>query len=185
MSQQKNGGYVGVDLDEFDPESVQTCAGLRSRSSNIGLLQNQARRHSQKAWSTSSSQLHVRTKDFWPRAVPQTKAFLRESSDDLKSILGLEQHSWRHLIGRFYTLFGPILFIGGTAAVLPLITAHRLYQVSDACQPDSGFYVGYDEYDIWDVAGFFQITLGFGEFPFSTAKTIDVGWDVSSYVESS
>ncbi len=181
MSQQKNGSYVGIDLDEFDPESVQIPASLRSRSSKISLLKNQARRHTKKAWSTTSPQLrNVLTKDFWHQALPQSRVFYRESLDDLKFILGLEHIVWRRFLWRFYTIFGPIFFIGGTASVLPLITAHRLYRVSDACQPDSGFYIGFGDYDIWDVSGFFQITLGFGEFTFSTAKTIDVGWDVGN-----
>ncbi|ETI21021.1 hypothetical protein G647_07364 [Cladophialophora carrionii CBS 160.54] len=63
-------------------------------------------------------------------------------------------------------------------AILPIISSHKLYPVRGACQPDSGFYVGFRDYDIWKLAGFFQIILGFGNFSFSMAKTIDVGWDI-------
>ena len=36
-----------------------------------------------------------------------------------------------------------------------------------------------NDYSQWNRRGFFQITLGFGRFAFSTAKFIDVAWDVA------
>jgi hypothetical protein len=54
------------------------------------------------------------------------------------------------------------------------------YDVSETCRPDGSFDVGiyYDVYNNWSPSGVFQITLGFGELPFSTVKIIDVIWDI-------
>jgi hypothetical protein len=158
-------------------ESVKTRASGHSRLSDIGLLKYRAHRRTDKAMLGASSRLRrVVARDFWQQAIPRSKSFFLEAFDDLKSIV-----DWRHSAWRLYTLLFPLLFVAGVASILPLVSSRRLYRVSDACQPDSGFYVGYQEYDIWDLSGFFQITLGFGEFSFSMAKTIDVGWDVSGF----
>jgi hypothetical protein len=171
------GSYVGLDLDEVDAESVQTRASRYSALSDTSLLKYHARRRTGKAVSNISSRLQqVSSREFWQQAVPRSKGFFREAFSDLKTIC--KTLRWRHLAWRFYTLFCPLLFIGATTAILPIISSHRLYRVRNACQPDSGFYVGFGDYDIWKLSGFFQITLGFGDFSFSTAKIIDVGWDV-------
>ncbi|KAJ9613136.1 hypothetical protein H2200_003077 [Cladophialophora chaetospira] len=170
MNQTQKGSYVGIELDEVDTESVNARASRRTRLSDISLLKYNARRRTGKVWSETHSGLRrVRSKDFWKQILPQSKVFFREAWADFKSLYPLY---------RLFTLLWPLLFIAGLAAVLPIITSHKLYQVSKACQPDSGFYVGFGEYDIWDLSGFFQITLGFGELSFSTAKLIDVCWDV-------
>jgi hypothetical protein len=52
-----------------------------------------------------------------------------------------------------------------------------------ACQPDGQFSLDSNDYDYWDVSGFFQVTLGFGDLTFTQAKVIDVVWDVVSDTE--
>jgi hypothetical protein len=49
-----------------------------------------------------------------------------------------------------------------------------------ACQADGNFYTNPNDFNYWHTLGFFQITLGFGNFSFTTAKVIDVMWDVVS-----
>lgn len=64
---------------------------------------------------------------------------------------------------------------------IPGIANTTSYDVSETtCRPDGSFDVGiyYDVYNNWSPSGVFQITLGFGELPFSTVKIIDVIWDV-------
>ena len=165
---------MGIDLEEIDAESVNTRASHRSRLSDISLLKYHAQRRTAKAWSRTDSRVRrVCSTGFWKQVLPRSKLFFCESWADLKSI-----GHWPQI----FKLLWPLLFIAGATTILPVISSHKLYQVSKACQPDSGFYVGFGEYDIWDVSGFFQITLGFGELSFSTAKIIDVCWDVSKSV---
>jgi hypothetical protein len=55
---------------------------------------------------------------------------------------------------------------------------HPEMQLPD-CQPDGTF--GYNsDYNIWDIAGLFQIELRYGSLSFTQAKIIDVVWDVVS-----
>jgi hypothetical protein len=177
------GAYVGIDLDEVDSPQVPTsAASLRSQSSSLSLLPGRTRKHSGFAAPRPSPKLrHMRIKDIWRQVIPQTKTFFAESFADLKAISGRNdlRKDWRHLVWRFVNVFFPILLIGMIIGILPVITSKKLYTINDACLPDSGFFVGFGEYNIWDASGFFQITLGFGEFSFTAAKAIDVGWDVS------
>lgn len=53
------------------------------------------------------------------------------------------------------------------------------YLLGDTCQPDGRF--GLDSYyNVWDLSGIFQITMGFGALSFSNAKLLDAVWDVVS-----
>ncbi|EXJ55471.1 hypothetical protein A1O7_08398 [Cladophialophora yegresii CBS 114405] len=179
-----NGGYVGVDLDELGPESVGTRANRSNYLSATSSLNHHVRTRTGKVTSEISSCLQqVLSREFWQQAIPRSKAFFREAFSDLKAVYQagcktLACVRWRHIAWRFITLVCPLLFIVITAAILPIISSPSLYQVRDACRPDSGFYVGFQDYDIWELSGLFQITLGFGNFSFSTAKIIDVGWDI-------
>ena len=46
------------------------------------------------------------------------------------------------------------------------------------CQPNGNFNTGLEPVSAWSPSAAFQITLGFGSMRFSTAKFIDVIWDV-------
>jgi hypothetical protein len=48
------------------------------------------------------------------------------------------------------------------------------------CQPDGKFYTNPDDFNYWHSSDLFQITLGFGKLTFTSAKVIDVVWDVVS-----
>ena len=169
----RNGSYVGVDLEDVDAGSTYTRPSQYSRLSDISLLKYHNSRRTRKVVVGASARLQrILSKDFWHQVPPQTKTFFGEAYADLKAI------GWGHYGWRFCTVFVPILVVIGLTLILPVITSRKLYAVNDACRPDSGFYVGYGDYNIWDLSGFFQITLGFGDFSFQNAKTIDVGWDV-------
>lgn len=175
MANKVNGSYVGLDLDDLETsESVRTHTSSYSRLSDISLLKYHAQRRTKKAVSGFSS--HARravSKDFWQQAIPRSKIFFSESFADLKT-LGCGHFFWR-----FFTILVPFVVVSSFVAIIPIITSANLYHVTSPCQPDSGFYVGFGQYNIWDLSGFFQITLGFGQFSFTGAKSLDVGWDVS------
>jgi hypothetical protein len=46
------------------------------------------------------------------------------------------------------------------------------------CQPNGNFNTGLEPASVWWPSAAFQITLGFGSMRFSTAKFIDIIWDV-------
>lgn len=55
-----------------------------------------------------------------------------------------------------------------------------LYKYSSigGCTPEGRFLSRIDtRYNIWGRSKFFEITLGFGAYPFSTVKLIDIAWD--------
>lgn len=175
MASKVNGSYIGVDLDDLDAAaSVRTHTSSYSRLSDISLLKYHAQRRTQE--SASSFLSHVRcvlSKDFWRQSIPRSKRFFSDSFADLKTV------GWRHILWRFFTIAIPLAVVVFFIAIIPIITSGNLYAVTSPCQPDSGFYVGFGQYNIWDLSGFFQITLGFGEFSFTGAKSLDVAWDVS------
>jgi hypothetical protein len=51
----------------------------------------------------------------------------------------------------------------------------------NSCRPD-GTFTPFTEsyYTSWSPAGFFQITMGFGELSFTQAKVVDIAWDLVS-----
>ncbi len=49
-----------------------------------------------------------------------------------------------------------------------------------ACTPTVVFSLTRDSADAWRGSGFFQVTAAFGSFTFTTAKIIDVAWDMVS-----
>lgn len=179
--------YVGVSLDDVetvdvDMRSVRT--GLSQTSgvsrfsqtsyrSNFSLVKTRAK--AQASYAASSFQDQVRqvfTVQFWRELPSQTKSWWHEVWSDAKTLrIG-------HQLYRCVNVTGPLVIIAALCVVIRLITKTDLYPVDEACRPDSGFDVGESEYNIWAPNGFFQITLAFGTLPFSTAKLIDVVWDV-------
>ncbi|KAK5059893.1 hypothetical protein LTR84_009776 [Exophiala bonariae] len=179
--------YVGVALDDIDTvdvdvRSVQTrfsqTSGF-SRSSQTSYLSNvsllRTRMKAQASIAASSLKAQIRqlfTVSFWRTLPSQTKTWWQEVWSDAKTLrLG-------HQFYRIFNFTGPLVVIILLCMVLKIITRKDLYPVDEACRPDAGFYVGDTEYNIFASTGFFQITLAFGTLPFSTAKIIDVAWDV-------
>lgn len=67
--------------------------------------------------------------------------------------------------------------------ILPLFGVTYSYGGGDVptfgfCQPNGKFNTGLEPVTAWSPSAAFQITLGFGSMSFSTAKFIDVIWDV-------
>ncbi|KAF1834814.1 hypothetical protein BDW02DRAFT_597817 [Decorospora gaudefroyi] len=48
----------------------------------------------------------------------------------------------------------------------------------EACMPDGSFSIDPSKYKYWSSSGFFEITLGSGNFTFTQAKVIDIAWDI-------
>jgi hypothetical protein len=67
--------------------------------------------------------------------------------------------------------------------ILPLLNVTFSYGGGDVytfgfCDPDGSFNTGLESVSAWRPSAAFQITLGFGSMSFSTAKFIDIIWDV-------
>lgn len=86
------------------------------------------------------------------------------------------------------TAFAGLAVLGGLATALVLLVrlsqidyAYEVLNGGQACGPGGKFspYLE-DEWEFWVVKDFFEITLKFGDFSFSTAKMIDVAWDIVS-----
>lgn len=170
--------YTKIGLGDFSSSKSHT-AGVRIHTSGIAIgeqdniatsiksrtkishLTSDAGRHVQHVWS----QDYRKTLPFL------TKLFWQETWADVGTL--------RHHFYRVWCFAIPFSIILALASALVLAALAATYALPEACQPDSGFYVGSDAYDIWNPHGLFQITLGFGQFGFSEAKMIDVAWDVS------
>lgn len=180
--------YVGVSLDDdidtvhVDVRSIQSSRTQASGSSrltqtsyrsNVAFFTSRAQGQASHAASSIKSNFkQLFTRRFWHTLPSHTRSWWQEVWADVKTMrVG-------HQLWRFTNIFGPIAIIVILIIVMKIATLQDLYPVYEACRPDSGFYVGDGEYNIWARDGFFQITLGFGEFPFSTAKIIDIAWDI-------
>jgi hypothetical protein len=67
--------------------------------------------------------------------------------------------------------------------ILPLFGVTYSYSSGDIptfgiCEPNGNFNTGLEPVSAWSLSTAFQITLGFGSMSFSTAKFIDIIWDV-------
>jgi hypothetical protein len=67
--------------------------------------------------------------------------------------------------------------------ILPLFGVTYNYIGGDVptfgfCEPNGNFNTGLEPVSVWSPSAAFQITLGFGSMSFSTAKFIDIIWDV-------
>jgi hypothetical protein len=67
--------------------------------------------------------------------------------------------------------------------VVPLLGLPFSYSGSEIpsfgfCEPDGTFNTGLESVSVWSPSKAFQITLAFGSMRFSTAKLIDIIWDV-------
>jgi hypothetical protein len=78
-------------------------------------------------------------------------------------------------------VFGVIVAL----TIVPLLGLPYSYSGTEVpsfgfCEPDGTFNTGLESVSIWSPSKAFQITLGFGSISFSTAKFIDIIWDVVS-----
>jgi hypothetical protein len=87
---------------------------------------------------------------------------------------------WIPLLWWLLAHLGTLAGVAILLRYLVLITTVPIFAPSGVCMPDGSFNAGLDPYNMWSSSGFFQITLGFGELSFGTAKFIDVAWDVVS-----
>lgn len=100
---------------------------------------------------------------------------LNATIQDLETLRTVE---WRTLLGRVVLHFPPIAALLGLFAGLLRVSFGRALTPSSACLPDGSFDPAYTSYNPWAAGGIFQITVGYGRFPFSTAKLIDIFWDM-------
>lgn len=66
---------------------------------------------------------------------------------------------------------------GLISALIILSEFYGVGHALSACHPDGTFSV-HNEYNSWEIAGFFQINTAFGRLTFTQAKVIDTIWDV-------
>lgn len=87
-----------------------------------------------------------------------------------------------------------LVWCGGLIATAVIINLQtQVWGNSElSCKPDDSFDTkpsvmrgSGDSYNYWDIAGFFQITLGMGHLDFTAVKVIDVLWDVVSIYSAS
>jgi hypothetical protein len=80
---------------------------------------------------------------------------------------------------RFLAWFGFICWLSALVAALTITSiSDPNSNVGVSCLPDGSLYPGVGKYNSFNTASLFQITLGFGEYSFGTAKVIDVIWDI-------
>ena len=99
---------------------------------------------------------------------------LKNAKEDVKTA------QWKIILWPICCHLSALSAIIGILAGLLVLATGTVFNLNCACTPDGAFGAGYESYNIWSISGIFQITLGFGELPFSTVKIIDVLWDVVS-----
>jgi hypothetical protein len=99
---------------------------------------------------------------------------LKNAKEDVKTA------QWKIILWPICCHLFALAAIIGILAGLLVLAIGTVFNLNSACMPDGAFGAGYESYNIWSASGIFQITLGFGELPFSTVKIIDVLWDVVS-----
>ncbi|KIW12230.1 hypothetical protein PV08_09506 [Exophiala spinifera] len=166
--------YVGVELDDIEPASGQPTDDNVDQSSLKTLLDSKNQRgiYTPVSDSLQGTKHRLSTQYLWRFIRFHTTTFFTEGFRELGAA------NSRHHAYQCCILLWPLLFVGGLLSILPVITSKKRYRDADACQPDSGFSVGYGTYNIWALSGFFQITLGFGRLSFSAAKALTVSWDI-------
>lgn len=103
----------------------------------------------------------------------QWKGATREVLEDLRS-----KRSWRPIFYFLSTCW--VAFLAFSISMLAISSYGTSLQQSDtsACKPDGNFSPYANTYNAWGSSGFFQITLAFGSLSFTSAKVIDICWDM-------
>jgi hypothetical protein len=97
----------------------------------------------------------------------------RAARDDVRSV------SWKPII---HWVMPMAWLVGLLAALIILLrSSSKMLRSEGACTPDGSFSLFPSRYNVWSSSSFFQITLGFGHYSFSTVKTIDIAWDIVSF----
>src|SRR5271156_4443104 len=92
------------------------------------------------------------------------------------------RRKWRSIVSHC----NAFCFVSGVLValiILPLSGVAYNYIGGDVptfgfCEPNGNFNTGLEPVSVWSPSAAFQITLGFGSMSFSTAKFIDIMWDV-------
>jgi hypothetical protein len=92
------------------------------------------------------------------------------------------RRKWRSIVNHCNACF----WVSSTLValiILPLCSVAYSYSGGGVpsfgvCQPNGDFNTGLEPVSAWSPSAAFQITLGFGSMSFSTAKFIDIVWDV-------
>ncbi|KAF6825230.1 hypothetical protein CMUS01_09902 [Colletotrichum musicola] len=154
----------------MDSTKSTTYDGASSTYSFAPLLVEDANPPKKKrnlVWSTQASRWWWRRR--WDRQ-DWKKAGLA-ALQDLKAFRWLAFLGWLFLLG----------WIAGLVFLLVMLASNPTsFSVSkkSACQPDGSFNLFTKGYNMWDISGFFQITVAWGTLTFANAKLIDVVWDV-------
>ncbi|KAK5033178.1 hypothetical protein LTS07_003479 [Exophiala sideris] len=169
----KKTNYIGVNPDDFEAKPERKSSSKYSHLSGSTLLKSKARGAGARLVSGALHGLTcIFSLEYWRPIVSRTKTFVQEGLIDLKTM------KWRRNSYLVWMFLWPILPMIALIVVLPIARSPSLYHPVDACQPDSGFRVSYDNYNVWGVSGFFQITLRWGLLSYTSAKIISVCWDI-------
>lgn len=99
---------------------------------------------------------------------------LKNAKEDVKTT------QWKSLLWPICCHLFALSTVTSILAGFLVLATGTIFNLNSPCMPDGAFGAGYEYYDIWSLSGIFEITLGFGELPFSTVKVIDVLWNVVS-----
>lgn len=96
--------------------------------------------------------------------------------DDIRSASWIRGSLW--FLAFCWTSCLPVLLFWLNIPGVSTVPSYSI--ASSACRPDGTFSLYPSLYNAWATSGFFQITLGSGPYSFTTAKVIDVFWDIVS-----
>ncbi|KAI0165384.1 hypothetical protein GGR52DRAFT_106320 [Hypoxylon sp. FL1284] len=103
----------------------------------------------------------------------QRKETTREVPRDLR-----DSRSWRPFLVILFVLWISFLLYA-VGSLADLSNNGSYYDTASlTCKADDSFGPFRGDYDPWSSAGFFQITIAFGPLDFTSAKVIDICWDV-------
>jgi hypothetical protein len=89
----------------------------------------------------------------------------------------VQQVQWKPVLRQILYHFWPLSAVFLVFICTFLLGALQPAGNHQACRPDSQFSIS-TLYNPWVIGGLFHITLHFGSLSFSTAKFIDVTWDI-------
>jgi hypothetical protein len=160
--------YTGLELDDFAKERRRPSSW--SRRSGVSLLKHHTRSAAIEA--TASHHKPSNLTHFWQSTGERIVQIWSITKEDVKSV------QWRRFQWPTLCHICALSAIAGILSCLIFIATVVFLDAEDACLPDGTFDPGYRPYSLWATSGIFQITLGFGQFPFSTVKLVDIFWDV-------
>lgn len=104
------------------------------------------------------------------------RSFWRRTFEEIKNA------PWRWIFRRFFSHILPLLIICGLSVFLAKLSDKYFFAIRDdpVCQLNGSFSITNGGYSPWTRDAVFAINIRFGTYSFSTAKFIDIVWDIVS-----